>query len=88
MDMMSAQSRIEQSKQDQRVKIIERSADQAVQALEHIVRALTAPGVKDNPNIEPMTKQIKAIMAGLSDDGVMRRNLISMLTVPNQVQGI
>lgn len=80
--MLSAQSRVEQSKQDQRVKLIEQSANAAVTALERIERALRAPELKRNPAIEPIAKQIAAIAAGLGEDGVLRRNLLSILTTP------
>lgn len=85
-EMLSAQSRVEKSKQDSHSRMLGQAADQAVTALQKIERILNAPGVKNNPALEPMVKQLEAIIAGLSDNGVMRRNLMSILTIPQQAQ--
>ena len=85
-EMLSSQSRVEKSKQDQHAKMVEQAADQAIAALQRIERILNAPGARNNPALEPMAQQLKAIIAGLGDNGVMRRNLVSMLTAPQQAQ--
>lgn len=85
-EMLSAQSRVERSKQDQHVRMVEQASDQAVAALQRIERVLNAPGLKNNPALEPMTAQLKAMIAGLDNDGVMRRNLMSLLAAPQQAQ--
>jgi hypothetical protein len=81
---LSAKNSIEASKQEQHVKMIERYADQAVDALDKILRVLKLPEVKDLPAIQAMQVQYKNLCVELGNEGTMRRSLISTLSTPTQ----
>lgn len=81
---LSAQNRIETSKQEQHVKMVERYADQAVDALDKILRVLKLPEVKDLPAIQAMQVQYKNLIVELGNEGTMRRSLMASLSTPTQ----
>jgi hypothetical protein len=81
---LSAQNRIEKSKQDQHVKMVERYADQAVDALDKILRVLKLPEVKDLPAVQAMQVQYKNLIVELGNEGTMRRSLMATLSTPTQ----
>ena len=81
---LSAQNRIETAKQEQHVRMVERYADQAVDALDKILRVLRLPEVKDLPAIQAMQVQYKNLIVELGNEGTMRRSLIASLSTPTQ----
>jgi predicted xylose isomerase-like sugar epimerase len=83
--MMDAASTVELAKQHQRVRIIERAADQAVKALEQIQRILKAPDYKGDTSFDAMAAQIDNMITGLDKDGNMRRSMSSLLTLPPEI---
>lgn len=81
---LSAQNRIEKSKSDQNVKMVERYADQAVDALDKILRVLKLPENKNLPAVQAMQIQYKNLIVELGNEGTMRRSLMSTLSTPVQ----
>lgn len=79
---MGAVSQIETAKQHQRVRLVERAADQAVKALEQIQRVLKSPDYKGDASFDAMISSIDNIVVGLGKDGNMRRSMSSLLTLP------
>ena len=80
--MLDAGGTVELAKQSQRVRVVERAADQAVKALEQIQRVLKAPDYKGDASFDAMSAQIDNMITGLSKDGNMRRSMSSLLTLP------
>lgn len=79
---LSVINRMETSKQEQNVKAIERYTDQAVDALDKILRVLKLPENKNLPAIQAMQIQYKNLIVELGNEGTMRRSLISTLSTP------
>lgn len=77
-------NKVEMSKANQRVRVVERAADQAVKALEQISRVLKAPDYKGDASFEAMTAAIDNMIIGLGKDGNMRRSMSSLLTLPSE----
>ena len=83
--MLNAQSRVESAKSEQRIKQVERHADQVVDGLDKILRVLKLPELKNQPAIQAMQQQYKNLIIELGNDGTMRRALIASLSTPVQV---
>lgn len=81
---LSAQNRLEKSKSDQRVKMVERYSDQVVDGLDKILRVLKLPELKNQQAIQAMQIQYKNLIVELGNEGTMRRNLIATLSTPIQ----
>lgn len=82
MGMLDAYGTVEMSKQRQRVRIVDKAADQAVKALEQIERVLKAPDYKGDASFDALAAQINNMIVGLGKDGNMRRSMTSLLTLP------
>lgn len=81
-DVTAVSNKIEMAKQNQRVRIVERAADQAVKALEQIQRVLKAPDYKGDASFDALATAIDNIIVGLGEGGNMRRSMSSLLTLP------
>lgn len=80
--LMDASSRVQKAKAEQQARVVERNADQAVNALQHMLRTLQV-GIKTNENLEAVTKQVQMIVDALGKEGNLRMSLLSLLTMPN-----
>lgn len=83
--LLDAGDTVQMAKQNQRVRVVERAADQAVKALEQIQRVLKAPDYKGDASFDAMSAQIDNMIVGLSKDGNMRRSMSSLLTLPPEI---
>lgn len=81
-EMLNAADHVTMSKQRQRVRVVDRAADQAVKALEQIERILKAPDYHGDASFDALAAQISNMIVGLSKDGNMRRSMTSLLTLP------
>jgi hypothetical protein len=84
-ELLDAPGTVHQAKQEQRVRIVERAADQAVKALEQIQRVLKAPDYKGDASFDAMSASIDNLIVGLGKDGNMRRSMSSLLTLPPEI---
>lgn len=81
-DVTAVSNKIEMAKQNQRVRVVERAADQAVKALQQIQRVLKAPDYKGDASFDALAVAIDNMIVGLDEGGNMRRSMSSLLTLP------
>lgn len=79
--LMDASSRVEKAKAEQQARVVERNMDQAVHALQHMLRTVQV-GIKNDENLEAVTKQVQLVVDALGKDGNLRMSLLSLLTMP------
>lgn len=85
-DPDAVSNKVQMSKANQRVRLVERSADQAVKALEQINRVLKAPDYKGDASFDAMVAAIDNMIVGLGEGGNMRRSMSSLLTLPPEAK--
>ncbi len=84
-EMLDAAGTVQMSRQRQRVKVVDKAADQAVKALEQIERVLKAPDYHGDAAFDALAAQINNMIVGLGRDGNMRRSMTSLLTLPPKI---